>query len=95
MSDMPIITTKYSILDILKRPENFVDEYSNTEILTLPDRVAAGGILRISVGADPDEGYHLIVEDDDFADDIYPNNEENLLEAFVRILNDNIERAPD
>ena len=54
MNDMPIITTKHNILDILKRPEDFIDEYSDTEIMTLPDYEAAGGILRILVGVDED-----------------------------------------
>lgn len=94
MSDMPIITTKHNILDILKHPEDFIDEYSDTEIMTLPDYEAAGGILRILVGVDEDGRYYLVLEDDDTAEDVYSKNEETLMETFVRILDENIEREP-
>ena len=94
MSDMPIITTKHNILDILKRPEDFIDEYSDTEIMILPDYEAAGGILRILVGVDENDRYYLVLEDDDTAEDVYPRDEETLMETFVRILDENIEREP-
>ena len=83
MSDMPIITTKHNILDILKHPEDFIDEYSDTEIMALPDYEAAGGILRILVGVDEDGRYYLVLEDDDTAEDIYPKDEEKKLKEKV------------
>ena len=94
MNDMPIITTKHNILDILKRPADFIDEYSDTEIMTLPDYEAAGGILRILVGVDEDSRYYLVLEDDDTAEDVYPRDEETLMETFVRVLDENISREP-
>ena len=90
----PIITTRYNIFDILKYPDKFIDEYSDTEILTLPDCEAAGGILRILVGVDEDGRYYLVLEDDDTAEDVYPKDEETLMETFVRILDENISREP-
>ena len=90
----PIITTRYNIFDILKYPDKFIDEYSDTEILTLPDCEAAGGILRILVGVDEDGRYYLVLEDDDAAEDVYPKDEETLMETFVRILDENISREP-
>lgn len=43
-SDMPIITTKHNVLDILKHPEDFIDEYSDTEIMTLLVLTRTAGI---------------------------------------------------
>lgn len=93
-SDIPVITTKHNILDILKRPEAFIDECSDTEILTLPDFEAAGGILRILVGVDEDGRYYLVLEDDDMAEDVYPEEDETLMETFVRVLDENLTREP-
>lgn len=53
--------------------------------------MANGGILRFLVGAE-DKKYYIVVEDDYYSDDIYPDKGETLMETFVRALNDNISR---
>ena len=83
------ITTKFNIVDVLAHPETYIDEYSDTEILTIPDEEAVGGILRFLVGVE-DGQYYIVVEDDYSADDIYPQNDETLMQAFIRALNDNL-----
>lgn len=86
------ITTKFNIVDILTCPEKYIDEYSDTEILTVPDEEAVGGVLRFLVGVE-DGRYYVVVEDDYSADDIYPEKEETLMQTFIRALNDNLMRA--
>lgn len=85
------ITTKFNLVDILNHPEKYIDEHHDTEVLTLPDEMANGGILRFLVGAE-DKKYYIVVEDDYYSDDIYPDKGETLMETFVRALNDNISR---
>ena len=86
------ITTKFNLIDVLNHPEKYIDEYSDTEILTIPDEEAVGGILRFLVGVEAGE-YYIVVEDDYSSDDIYPQQEETLMQAFVRAINDNLMRA--
>ena len=85
------ITTKFSLTDVLNHPEKYIDEYSDTEILTLPDEEAVGGILRFLVGVENGQ-YYIVVEDDYCADDIYPEQDETLMQTFIRALNDNLMR---
>lgn len=85
------ITTQHDIVEMLTRPETYIDEYSNTEILTIPDRNADGGLLRFLIGVEDGE-YYIVVEDDYCADNVYPCEGETLLHAFLRALNDNLER---
>ena len=85
------ITTQFNIVDVLAHPETYIDEYSDTEILTIPDEEAVGGILRFLVGVE-DGQYYIVVEDDYSSDDIYPQNDETLMQAFIRALNDNLMR---
>ena len=85
------ITTKHNIVDILNHPEKYIDEYSDTEILVVPDEEADGGMLRFLIGVE-DGAYYVVVEDDYCADDIYPEQGESLMQTFVRALNDNLKR---
>lgn len=85
------ITTKFSLTDVLNHPEKYIDEYSDTEILTMPDEEAVGGILRFLVGVENGQ-YYIVVEDDYCADDIYPEQDETLVQTFIRALNDNLMR---
>ena len=85
------ITTKFSLVDVLNHPEKYIDEYSDTEILTMPDEEAVGGILRFLVGVENGQ-YYIVVEDDYCADDIYPEQDETLMQTFIRALNDNLMR---
>lgn len=89
--EYPKITTAHNIVDILTHPDKYIDEYSDTEILTLPDDEACGGILRFLVGVE-DGDYYIVVEDDYSSDDIYQDTSETLIQTFVRVLNDNIAR---
>lgn len=85
------ITTKFNINDILTHPDKYIDEYSDTEILTVPHKEVAGGILRFLVGVE-DGDYYIVVEDDCCSDDIYPEQNETLMQTFIRVLNDNLMR---
>lgn len=85
------ITTKYNIVDLLSNPKNYIDEYCDTEILIIPDSNACGGILRFLVGVENGK-YYVVVEDDYSSDDIYPDNNETLMQTFFRALNDNLAR---
>jgi hypothetical protein len=85
------ITTKFNLIDVLNHPEKYIDEYSDTEILTMPDEEAVGGILRFLVGVENGQ-YYIVVEDDYCADDIYPEQDETLMQTFIRALNDNLMR---
>lgn len=85
------ITTKFNLIDVLNHPEKYIDEYSDTEILTIPDEEAVGGILRFLVGVENGQ-YYIVVEDDYCADDIYPEQDETLMQTFIRALNDNLMR---
>lgn len=85
------ITTKFNIVDILNNPDKYIDEFSDTEILTVPDDEAAGGILRFLVRVE-DGKYYVVVEDDYCADDVYPDDNETLMQTFIRALNDNLMR---
>lgn len=85
------ITTKYNLCDIFNYPDKYIDEYSDMEILTVPDAIATGGILRFLVGVEDGE-YYIVVEDDYSSDDIYPEKNETLMQTFVRALNDNLMR---
>lgn len=85
------ITTKFNLVDILNYPEKYISEYHDTEILALPDEEAAGGVLRFLVGVEG-KRYYIVVEDDYYSDNIYPDDEETLMETFVKALNDNISR---
>ena len=89
--DYAKITTKFNIVDMLNHPEKYIDEYSDTEILTVPDYEADGGILRFLVGAE-NGNYYIVVEDDYCSDDIYPGQDETLMQTFIRALNDNLAR---
>ena len=91
-SQSAIIITKHNICDMLNYPEKYIDEYSDTEILTVPDEEAEGGTLRFLIGVENGE-YYIVVEDDYSSDDIYPNEQEPLIQTFVRALNDNLMRA--
>lgn len=85
------ITTKFNIADVLTHPEKYIDEYSDTEILTIPDEEAVGGILRFLVGVEEGQ-YYVVVEDDYSADDVYPEQGEPLMQTFIRAINDNLMR---
>lgn len=85
------ITTKFNIVDVLNHPEKYIDEYTDTEILIVPDEKASGGLIRFSVGVD-DGVYYVVVEDDYCADDIYQDRDETLMQTFVRALNCNLTR---
>ena len=85
------ITTKFNIVDILNHPEKYIDEYTDTEILTIPDEEADGGILRFLVGVESG-AYYVVVEDDYCSDDIYQLKNETLMQTFIRALNDNLKR---
>lgn len=85
------ITTKYDIVDMLSNPEKYIDEYSDTEILTIPHEEAEGNIVRFLVGVE-DGKYYIVVEDDYCAVDIFPEQGETLLQTFVRSLNDHLMR---
>lgn len=85
------ITTKFNLVDVLNCPDKYIDEYSDTEILTIPDEEAEGGILRFLVGAENGE-YYIVVEDDYTAEDIYPEQGETLIQTFIKALNDNLMR---
>ena len=85
------ITTKFSLVDILNHPEKYIDEYSDTEILTMPDEEAVGGIIRFLVGVENGQ-YYIVIEDDYCSDDIYPEQDETLMQTFIRALNDNLMR---
>lgn len=89
--DSAKITTKHNITDILNSPEKYIDEYSDLEILTVPDEDAIGGILRFLIGVEDGE-YYVVVEDDYCSDDIYCQPEETLMQTFIRALNDNLKR---
>ena len=91
MSNSAKITTKFNIGDLLNHPERYIDEYSDTEILTIPDEDADGGILRFLVGVE-DGNYYVVVEDDYCADDIYSDQDEKLMQTFIRALNDKLAR---
>ena len=86
------ITTKHNIVDMLNTPEQYIDEYTDAEILTIPDEEADGGILRFLVGVE-DSRYYIVVEDDYCSDDIFQEENETLMQTFVRALNDNLQRG--
>lgn len=86
------ITTKYNLCDIFNHPNRYIDEYSDTEILTMPNAFAEVGILRFLVGVE-DGKYYIVVEDDYSSEDIYQEQNETLIQTFIRALNDNLMRG--
>lgn len=85
------ITSKFNIVDILTNPSEYIDEYSDTEILNVPHEMAEGNILRFLVGIE-DGNYYIVVEDDYGSEDIYQEENETLMQTFIRALNDNLVR---
>ena len=85
------ITSKFNIVDVLTNPSEYIDEYSDTEILTVPHEMAEGNILRFLVGIE-DGNYYIVVEDDYGSEDIYQKENETLMQTFIRALNDNLVR---
>ncbi len=85
------ITTKHNIVDLLNNPQKYIDDSLDLQILSLPDSEACGGILRFLVGVENGR-YYVVVEDDYSSDDIYPDNNETLMQTFFRALNDNLAR---
>ena len=85
------ITTSFNIVDILTNPDNYINEYSDTEIMIVPNEVASGNILRFLVGVE-EGNYYIVVEDDYESEDVYQKENETLMQTFVRALNDNLIR---
>jgi hypothetical protein len=83
-------TREFDALDVVLHPQNHVDCYGPTEILAIPNATSRGGLLRILVGEDDDKGYYIGAEDDRDLDEVYPEDDETLLEVLLRVLSENL-----
>lgn len=83
-------TQNLNALKVVLNPQECVDCYGPTEILTIPNTTSRGGLLRILVGEDEDNGYYIGAEDDRDLDEVYPKDDETLLEVLLRVLSENL-----
>lgn len=73
---------------IIKKPANWIDEFSDTVLIKIEPITAKHNPLLIMVGKDTfTEQFYVVVEDNDVSEDIYPEEGETLYDAFMRVYN--------
>lgn len=82
--------TNIGILNLLKDPEKYVNNDNDIQLIAIPYEKLTGGLLRFMIGIDDNNKYYFVVEDEYVSKDEYPNENESLIEAFIRIFEENI-----
>jgi hypothetical protein len=81
--------TKNNWEDILKKPQDFIDDAQDIVLVEIIPVSNPNNITMLMVGQDEMDGsYYIVVEDNDTAEDIYLERDETLYAKFMEIYND-------
>ena len=73
---------------IIKKPNNWIDEFSDTALIKIEPVTSPHNPLLIMVGKDTfTEEFYVVVEDNDVSQDIYPQEGETLYDVFMNVYN--------
>lgn len=74
------------IVEVLTHPEEYVTDSVDIVLVRIDDTTDIDNPIYIMVGKDDDGKYYLVAEDSDISIDYYPEDEETLLELYIKIL---------
>ena len=72
--------------EILTNPYEYVNNSQDIVLAEIYEDEEIDNPIYIMIGSDEYEDYYLVVEDNDTSEDIYPEDEETLLELYIRLL---------
>lgn len=72
--------------EVLIHPQEYIDDSRDVILLKIHNERYIDNPLLIMVGQDEQGKYYLVMEDNDMSEDFYPNDEETLLDLYVKML---------
>ena len=72
--------------EILTNPYEYVDNSQDIVLAEIYEDEEIDNPIYIMIGSDEWEDYYLVVEDNDTSEDIYPEDDETLLDLYIRLL---------
>ena len=75
-----------AVEEVLEYPKEYVDESADRILAKIHDPSDIENPIYIMIGMDEHGKCYLVIEDNDVSADYYPEDEETLLELYIKIL---------